>query len=76
MSKQEMLMEFTVQDLVERLTQELQIDYDEAMKILYASETFDKLNDSETGLYLDGSDYVYGLLADELRAGRFVQNEI
>lgn len=76
MSKQEMLMEYTTQDLVERLTQELDIDYDEAMRILYASETFDKLNDSETGLYLESSAYVYELLADEMRVGHFVQNEI
>ena len=76
MSKQEMLMEYTTQDLVERLTQELSIGYDEAMRILYASETFDKLSDSETGLYLEGSAYVYELLTDELQAGHIVQNEI
>ena len=71
-----MLMEYITQDLVERLTQELSIGYDEAMRILYASETFDKLSDSETGLYLEGSAYVYELLTDELQAGHIVQNEI
>lgn len=76
MSKQEMLMEFTTQDLVEWLTKDLSIDYDEAMRLVYSSETFDKLNDSETGLYLESSGYVYDILSDELRVGHIVQNEI
>jgi len=35
-----------------------------------------KLNDTETGLYLCGSDYVYDLFYDELKNGKIVQQEI
>lgn len=76
MSKQEQLIEFTIQDIIRYLVSDLHIEYDKAMNIFYNSETFDKLQDTETGLYLESSAYVYGILQDEMNFGRIVQTEI
>lgn len=45
------------------------------MKIFYNSQTFDKLMDIETGLYLESSAYVYGIFQDERNFGNLVQVE-
>ena len=76
MSKQEMLVEYITQDIIEILTERMTVDFDEAMKIFYSSVTFEKLSDIETGLYLESSAYILALLSDELKIGTFVQNEI
>lgn len=76
MTKQDQLMEFCVQDIIERIVKEQNIDYDEAMNLFYSSQTFVKLNDIETGLYLESSDYVYTLFQDELNFGKIIQTEI
>lgn len=76
MSKQEQLMEFIVQDIVDMLTTDQNIEYDEAMNKFYNSEVFVKLHDEETGLYLESSEYVYDLFKDEMNFGRIIQAEI
>lgn len=76
MSKIEMLIECQIQDIIEYITEDFRIEFDEAMRIFYASQTFDKLVDSETGLYLESSAYVYQIFLDEYRFGRLVQTEI
>ena len=76
MTKQGQLMEFCVQDIVETIVKEQHIDYDEAMNLFYGSQTFAKLNDAETGLYLESSDYVYAMFQDELNFGCIIQAEI
>lgn len=48
----------------------------DAKVIFYNSEFFEKLYDAETGLYLEGSDYLYGIFSDEIKQGKLVQNEI
>ena len=40
---------------------------EQALEKFYMSETFEKLSDVETGLYLDGSTYVYELLKREFQ---------
>ncbi len=76
MSKQEMLVEFCIQDIIEFIVNDKNIDYDEAMQLFYTSETFDKLNDIETGLYLESAAYIYGIFLDELKDGRIIQKEL
>jgi len=66
MSKAEALTEAITQDIVRFLIADKSVELDEAMSILYSSDFFDKLNEEETGLYLEGSAYVYELLKDEL----------
>lgn len=71
-----MLMEYNTQDIIELIMSDLNIDYDEAMKLFYSSETFEKLYQIETGLYLESAAYVYGILQDERNFGKIVQAEI
>ena len=72
MGKEQQMVEYMVQDLVEMLTVERGIEYDEALRILYASAVYDKLVDIETGLYRESPAYVYDLLQDELDYGHIV----
>lgn len=45
----------------------------EAMREFYASETYLKLVDEETGLYYESAAYVYDIYKDEKRAGHLVE---
>lgn len=76
MSKQEQLVEFNVQDIISYIVEDTGVEFDEAMNQFYLSETFDKLQDLETGLYLESSAYVYDMYQDEVKEGRIVQKEI
>ena len=76
MSKQDLLIEFVIQDVVEMITNDQGIEYDEAMKKFYSSEVFEKLQNHETGLYRESSAYVYDLFRDEMNFGHIVQAEI
>ena len=76
MGKAQQMVEYMVQDLVEMLTEARGIEYDEAMRIIYASDVYEKLIDTETGLYRESPGYVYGLLQDELNFGHIVQAEL
>jgi len=48
---------------------------DEAMKIFYNSQVFDRLCDIETGLYRESGGYVYDLYKIEREYGQLVQLE-
>jgi len=66
MSKIDVLTEAITQEIVGFLIIDNNMELDEAMNLLYNSELFEKLQDEETGLYLEGSAYVYELMKDEL----------
>ena len=76
MSKQDPIIEYIVQDIVDMLATDQNIEYDEAMNKFYNSEVFEKLQDKETGLYLESSEYVYDLFKDEMNFGHIIQAEI
>jgi hypothetical protein len=76
MSKSGQLMEYIIRDIIEFHSMEYGLDVKESMSRFYNSEIFNKLNETETGLYLCGSAYVYELFLDELRNGKIVQHEI
>ena len=76
MGKQEQLIEYIVQDIVDMFSSDQDIEYDEAMNKFYNSKVFEKLQDKETGLYMERSEYVYDLFKDEINFGRIVQAEI
>ena len=76
MSKKEQLIEYCIQDIIEYIVNDDGVEYDIAMKRFYSSETFDKLNDEETGLYLESSAYIYDLFINECIYGKLVQLEI
>lgn len=68
-------MEYITQDIVAFLVDDRKLDYTEAMRILYTSETYEKILDEETGLYLEGAAYIYDILKAELDNGRLKQLE-
>ena len=76
MSKPEMLMEYITQDIVAWLMDDEHLTMEEALRRFYSSEIFGKLNDPDTGLYLDASISVYRLFQEEQINGQIVQNEI
>ena len=65
--KQKQLIEYAVQDLVAMLVERRGLAIQEAMQTVYRSRFHAKLQDVETGLYLEGSEYLYTLLCEELR---------
>ena len=76
MSKAEMLMEYTTQDVVSWIMDEENLEMEEALDRFYSSVTFEKPTDKETGLYLDAPASIYCLYKDEKAAGKFIQNEV
>jgi hypothetical protein len=64
--KQKQLIEYAVQDLVAMLVERRGLAIQEAMQTVYRSRFHAKLQDVETGLYLEGSEYLYTLLCEEL----------
>lgn len=76
MSKEQQMIEYMVQDLVEMHTETQGVEYDIAIRTIYSSQVYEKLIDIETGLYRESPAYVYGLLQDELNFGRIIQAEV
>ncbi len=60
-------------DVVRYLVERDGMSLTEAISVFHNSETFAKLEDFETGLYIESPAYVYSLLLSELRHGRLVQ---
>jgi len=65
MSKKELLIEYIIRDIIGFIMVDSNIKLDEAMNIFYNSKTFEKLQDVETGLYLNGSAYIYEIFKEE-----------
>jgi hypothetical protein len=76
MDKVKALIEGVTQDIIAYIVEDEDISIDKAMEVLYNSEMFIKLSDSETELYRESSAYVAGLLKDELTNGKLVQVEV
>lgn len=65
---QQEMVEYTIQEVVRYLIEDKEITMEQAMEQFYLSKTFERLNDVETGLYLEGSAYVYEMLKREKEA--------
>ena len=61
-----------VRDMVVFLMTEEGKTLKEALGIIYNSVLYEKLSDSETGLYFQSSDYNYELLQNELKTGKLM----
>jgi hypothetical protein len=59
------MIEYTVQEVIRYLIEDTGISMEEAMEQFFMSDTLEKLNDIETGLYLEGSTYIYEMLKRE-----------
>ena len=60
-------------DVVRYLVERNDMDLQEAISTFHNSETFVKLEDFSTGLYIESPAYVYDLLMSELKNGKLVQ---
>ena len=76
MCKKNQLLEYSIQDIIDMISTDQSIEYDEAMNKFYNSEVFEKLIDKETGLYLESPEYVYDLFEDEMNFVHIIQAEI
>ena len=59
-------------DVVRYLVERDGMELPEAISVFHNSETFSKLEDFGTGLYIESPAYVYDLLKSELKNGRLV----
>ena len=59
-------------DVVRYLVERDGMELTEAISAFHNSETFSRLEDFETGLYVDSPAYVYDLLLSELKNGRLI----
>lgn len=63
------LIEGITKDIIAYLMQDHNIDMPAAIALFYNSETFEKLSNEATGLYIESSAYVYEILKTEMRMG-------
>ena len=49
------------------LMEDHEYSWQEALDVLYTSETFERLQDDETGFYYQSPGYVYSFLDNEIR---------
>ena len=75
MSDREFLIEANIQDVLKYIIVDFSLSITEAMRKFYVSEVFAKLQNKDTGLYLESPAYIYDLYQNELRNGRLVQEE-
>lgn len=59
-------MEAVTQEIIGFLMADKDVEIDIAMDMFYDSTLYEKLQDEGTGLYLEGSAYVYELFRDQL----------
>lgn len=57
--QQQEMIEYTTQEVIQYLMEDRKVTIEQAMELFYLSGTFEKLSDVETGLYLEGSSYIY-----------------
>ena len=65
----EFLLEYISAKIVGWLTDDEGLGIEEAMLVLHNSETFEKLCDKDTDMYIESPAYVYDILKKELRCG-------
>ena len=71
-NQQQEMIEYTTQEVIRYIVEDNGVVIEQAMDQFYMSETFEKLSDIETGLYLEGSAYIYEMLKRELEVGHKV----
>ncbi|MCI9606736.1 MAG: hypothetical protein HFJ94_01015 [Muribaculaceae bacterium] len=63
------LVEYITARVVEWIMRDQNIGLEEALLLFHNSQTFDKLCEKRTDLYIESPAYVYGILTEELRRG-------
>ena len=70
MTDKQLLIEGIPKELIAYLIEDYHLDLQTAMRRLYNSDTFAKLSDERTGLYIQSPGYVYDFLQQELKEGK------
>ena len=70
MSDADYLIECLSKDLVLLLMKDFNMDMKVALHTLYTSETYAKLQNTKTGLYIQSTLYVYDFLKNEIKRGK------
>lgn len=63
------LVEYITARVVEWIMRDQDLDLEEALLLFHNSETFEKLCEKKTDLYIESPAYIYELLTEELRRG-------
>lgn len=66
-NQQQEMIEYTTQEVIGYLIEDHAFSMERAMELFFMSGTFEKLSDVETGLYQEGSAYIYELLKREMK---------
>jgi hypothetical protein len=74
--KKKLMMELVTANVVEAIIEDTGVSVQQAMKEVYNSQVFDRLCDSETGLYRESGGLVYDLYKLERKNGRLIQCEV
>ncbi|MDR3337163.1 MAG: hypothetical protein LBT16_08170 [Treponema sp.] len=74
--QQQWIIKYIVHDIIGYIMEDSGSTLAEAMNRFYTSEVFEKLQDIETGLYSEGSGYVYDLYKIERQYGKLIQLEV
>lgn len=65
----EFLVEYITAKVVEWMMKDQGLDLEETLVMFHNTETFEKLCDHKTALYIESPAYVYETLMDEFRQG-------
>ncbi len=68
--KAQYLSEGIAKDIVAYLMEDEGLALTDAIALFHNSETFAKLSDPQTGLYIESSAYVYEILKSEMKMGK------
>ncbi|MBQ6064219.1 MAG: hypothetical protein IJK87_11435 [Prevotella sp.] len=70
--EQKFLIELIIDDVARYLIEDTGVSVIEALDIVYHSQLYDKLMDTETGLYYQSPAYCYEFLKHEIKYGKAV----
>ncbi|WP_077153984.1 hypothetical protein [Bacteroides bouchesdurhonensis] len=70
--KVQYLVEGITKDIIAYLMQDNNMDLLSAVNLFHNSETFEKLSDESTGLYIESSAFVYEILKSEIKMGKIL----
>ena len=70
--KVQYLVEGITKDIIAYFMQDNNMDLLSAVNLFHNSETFEKLSDESTGLYIESSAFVYEILKSEIKMGKIL----
>ncbi len=70
MSREAFMIEELVKDLILKLMEDNKMSMTEALDAVYNSDTYEKIQDLDTGLFSQSTAYVYSILKREITEGK------